>query len=67
MTYVHKGYKWDRNEIVINNSFAFQVALDIIRNYVDLKLQNVEDYMETYSLVMDTITFHFLISLAVSE
>ena len=43
MSYVHKGYKWDRNDIVINNSFAFQVALNIIRNDEDLVLENVEE------------------------
>ena len=39
VSYVHKGYKWDRNDIVINNIFAFQVALEIIRN----EPQNVEE------------------------
>ena len=29
--------------IVINNSFAFQVALDIIRNDEDLEPHNVEE------------------------
>ena len=43
MSYVHKGCKWDRNDIVINNIFAFQVALDIIRNDEDPELQNVEE------------------------
>ena len=43
MSYVHKGYKWDRNDIVINNIFAFQVALDIIRNVEDPEPQNVEE------------------------
>ena len=43
MSYVHKGYKWDQNDIVINNTFAFQVALDIIRNDEDPKPQNVEE------------------------
>ena len=23
MSYVHKGYQWDRNYVVINNIFAF--------------------------------------------
>ena len=134
--------KWDRNNIVINNIFAFQVASDIIRNYEDHKPRTVEecrhrndcpkwkeamqtelnsltkrevfrpvvqipkdvkpfgykwvfvrkcnenneiirykarlvaqgfsqrpgiDYEETYSPVMDVITFRFLISLTVSE
>ncbi|WJZ84460.1 hypothetical protein VitviT2T_004063 [Vitis vinifera] len=136
------GEKWDRNNIVINNIFAFQVASDIITNDEDPEPRNVEewqhrndwpkwkktiqvqlnsltkrevfrpvvqtpedvkpvgykwvfvrkrnenneikrykarlvaqgfsqkpgiDYEETYSLVMDAITFHFLICLAVSK
>ena len=40
---MHKEYKWDRNDIVINNILDFQVALNIIRNYEDLKPQNVEE------------------------
>ena len=43
ISYVHKGDKWDRNNIVINNIFAFQVALDIIRNDEDPVPQNVEE------------------------
>ena len=43
ISYVHKGDKWDRNDIVINNIFAFQVALDIIRNDEGPKPQNVEE------------------------
>ena len=43
ISYVHKGDKWDRNNIVINNIFAFQVALDIIRNDEDPEPQNVEE------------------------
>ena len=43
ISYVHKEDKWDRNNIVINNIFAFQVALDIIRNDENLKPQNVEE------------------------
>ena len=43
MSYVHKGYKWDQNDIVINNIFVFQVALVIIRNDEDPKPQNVEE------------------------
>ena len=35
ISYVHKGDKWDRNNTVINNIFAFQVALDIIINDED--------------------------------
>ena len=43
ISYVHKVDKCDRNNIVINNIFAFQVALDIIRNDEDLEPQNVEE------------------------
>ena len=43
LSYVHKGYKWDRNDIVINNIFYFQVALNIIRNDEDPEPQNVEE------------------------
>ena len=43
ISYVHKGDKWDRNNIVINNIFAFQVALDIIRNDEDPEPQNVDE------------------------
>ena len=44
MSYMHDGYKWDRNGIVINNIFAFQVALDLIRNDEDPEPQNVEEW-----------------------
>ena len=37
------GKKWDPNNIVINNIFAFQVAHDIIRNYEDLEPRNMEE------------------------
>ena len=43
MSYVQKGYKWDQNDIVINNNFVFQVTLDIIRNNEDPEPQNVEE------------------------
>ena len=43
MIYVHKRYKWDRNDIVINNTFAFQVVIDIIRNDEDPESQNREE------------------------
>ena len=35
------GKKWDRNSIVVNNIFAFQVASNIIRNDEDPEPQNV--------------------------
>ena len=44
VSYVHTREKWDRNNIFINNIFAFQVASDIIRNDENLKPQNVEEY-----------------------
>ena len=43
INYVHNREKWDQNKVVINNNFAFQVALDIIRNYGDPEPQNVEE------------------------
>ena len=43
VSYVQKGEKRDRNNIVINNIFAFQVAFDIIRNDEDTKQRNVEE------------------------
>ena len=35
INYVHTGEKWDPNNIVINNIFAFQVASEVIRNDED--------------------------------
>ena len=35
--------KWDRNNIVIKNIFAFQVASDIIRNDEDPEPRTVEE------------------------
>ena len=32
INYVHNREKWDRNKVIINNIFVFQVDLDIIRN-----------------------------------
>ena len=43
MSYVHEEDKWDQNNIIVNNIFSFQVALDIIRSDEDLKQQNVEE------------------------
>ena len=43
ISYVHKRDEWDQNNIVINNIFVFQVALDIIRNDEDPEPQNVEE------------------------
>ena len=43
ISYVHTGEKGDRNNIVINNIFAFQVASDIIRNDEDSKPRNVKE------------------------
>ena len=43
VSYVHMGEKWDWNNIVINNIFAFQVASEVIRNDEDPEPQNVEE------------------------
>ena len=37
------GEKWNRNNIVSNNIFAFQVTSDIIRNDENPEPQNVEE------------------------
>ena len=39
---MHNREKWDRNKVIINNIFSFQMALYIIRNDEDLDPQNVE-------------------------
>ena len=43
VNYVHTGEKWDRNNIIINNIFAFQVASKVIRNDKDPEPRNVEE------------------------
>ena len=40
---MHNREKWDRNKVIINNILAFQMALDIIRNYEDPEPQNMEE------------------------
>ena len=44
VSYVQIEEKWDRNNIVINNIFAFQVASEVIRNDEDPEPRNVEEY-----------------------
>ena len=39
---MHNEYQCDQNDVVIDNIFVFQVALDIIRNDRDPEPQNVE-------------------------
>ena len=43
INYVHNREKFDRNKVIINNIFAFQMALDIIRNDENPEPQNVEE------------------------
>ena len=43
VNYVHTGEKKDRNNTIINNIFAFQVASNIIRNDEDPESRNVEE------------------------
>ena len=43
INYVHNRKKLDRNKIITNNIFSFQMALDIIRNDENPKPQNVEE------------------------
>ena len=40
--------KWDQNNIIINNIFAFQVAFDIIRNDEDPKPRNMGECQHSY-------------------
>ena len=42
VSYVHTKEKWDRNNIIINNIFAFQVTYDIIRIYEDPEPRNMK-------------------------
>ena len=35
INYIHKGKIWDRNTILIDDVFSFQVAMDIISNDED--------------------------------
>ena len=43
VSYVYTGEKGDRNNIIINNIFSFQVTFDIIRNDENLEPQNKEE------------------------
>ena len=43
INYVHSREKWDRNKVIINNIFAFQMTFDIIRNDENPEPQNVEE------------------------
>ncbi|BBG94674.1 transposable element gene [Prunus dulcis] len=112
INYTSTDELWSRNEMIIDDIFAFSVAAEIIKDddiepsvfghiiptppnvnpvgykWVFTRKRNEKneisrykarlvaqgfsqrpgiDYVETYSPVMDTITFRYLISLAVSE
>ena len=43
INYVHNREKWDRNKVIINNIFVFQIALGIIRNDENPEPQNEEE------------------------
>ena len=43
INYVHNREKWDQNQVIINNIFAFQLVLDIIRNDENPKPQIMEE------------------------
>ena len=43
INYVYNKEKFDRNKVIINNIFGFQMALDIIRNDKNPGPQNVEE------------------------
>ena len=40
---MHKGKIWDRNTIRINDTFSFQVAMNIISNDEDQEPQNMNE------------------------
>ena len=44
INYVHNREIWDQNKVIINDFFAFQMALDIIRNDENPEPQNVEEW-----------------------
>ena len=43
INYIHKGKIWDRNTILIDDGFSFQVAMDIISNDEDHDPQNMNE------------------------
>ena len=43
INYVSTGYIWDRNNIIVDDIFAFTVALEITRSDEDPKSQTIEE------------------------
>ena len=43
INYIHKGKIWDRNTILIDDVFSFQVAMNIISNDEYQELQNMNE------------------------
>ena len=43
INYVFTGEKWDRNKTIVNEIFAYNVALDIMHESKDLEPRSVEE------------------------
>ena len=43
INYIHKGKIWDLNTALMDDTFSFQVAMDIISNDEDQEPQNMKE------------------------
>ena len=43
INYIHKGKIWDQNTALMDDTFSFQVAMDIISNDEDQEPQNMKE------------------------
>ena len=43
INYVTTGKSWNQNEIIVDNIFAYTIALDIIKESEHLELKSVEE------------------------
>ncbi|GJU30812.1 retrovirus-related pol polyprotein from transposon TNT 1-94 [Tanacetum coccineum] len=77
INYVMSRKIWNQNEIDIDDTFAYNVALEVIENDEDhepnalggtrISQRPGIDYEETYSPVVDATTFRYLICLVIQE
>ena len=44
INYVSTGYIWNRNNIIVDDIFAFTIALEITRSDEDSQPQTIEEY-----------------------
>ena len=40
--YISNGKKWDRKEITVDNIFAYNVAVDLLKEYKDYEHKSIE-------------------------